>query len=144
MKVLFVCRANSGRSQIAMELYNQLHPGEAFSAGTMVNQPGQKLKYRKTAQIGIRVMKEVGIDMSENKRTQLVPEMLKNFDKVIVLAEPEAVPDYLHERSNVELHPIEDIRNKNHEEALRIREQIRQLVGKVSTSLHRSNHVLVH
>lgn len=136
MNVLFVCRANSGRSQIAMELYNLLHPAEAESAGTMVETPGQHLKDRPTAQIGISIMKEIGIDMSENIRTQVTPEMLSQYEKVVVLAEPEVIPSYMHTAPNVLFRYIEDIRYKNRLEAWRICKDILQVVLEVSNQMH--------
>jgi protein-tyrosine-phosphatase len=136
MKVLFVCRANSGRSQIAMELYNRLHPGEAYSAGISVESPGQQLKYRPTSQIGISIMKELGIDMSNNRRTQLTPGMINEFDKVIVLAESEVIPSYLYGLPNVEIRSVEDIRYKSQVEARHIREVLWSIVQNVSASLH--------
>lgn len=95
MKTLFVCRANVGRSQAAMELFNRLHPGEAESAGTIVETPGQLLRDRVGANVIIDVMKGYGVDMSENVRRQLTPDMLKDYQRVIVLAEPEAIPSWL-------------------------------------------------
>lgn len=111
MKTLFVCRANVGRSQAAMELYNLHHPGEAESAGTMVETPGQLLRDRVGANVIIDVMKTYGVDISQNVRRQLTPEMLKNYDKVIVLAEPESIPDWLR-GDNVKLWPTPDTKGE--------------------------------
>ena len=46
MKILFVCQANVGRSQAAMELYRQ-KGGEADSMGTKVDMLGAALAVRK-------------------------------------------------------------------------------------------------
>ena len=43
---------------MAMEYYNQLHPGESDSAGTIVSQPGQIISERPKAANAIAVMKE--------------------------------------------------------------------------------------
>lgn len=136
MKVLFVCRANSGRSQIAMELYNRLHPGEAYSAGTKVDVPGQHLKFRETARPGIAAMRRLNIDMSENPRTQLTPQMLRKFDKIVVLAEPESIPFYLYSAPNVEMYRVKDTRYMNVDEAWVVCQQIWTIVKKVSLDLH--------
>jgi protein-tyrosine-phosphatase len=113
-----------------------IHPGEAYSAGTMVDDPGQHLKYRNTAQVGIMAMRRLNIDMSENPRTQLTPQMLNKFDKVIVLAEPESIPYYLYSAPNVEIYEVEDTRYKTLEEAWAICQQIWKIVQNVSLSLH--------
>jgi arsenate reductase len=95
MKTLFVCRANVGRSQAAMELYNLKFPGRASSAGTIVDMPGELLKYRPGAENIINAMREYGLDMSENKRSQLRQSDLEQYDQIVVMAEPETVPDWL-------------------------------------------------
>jgi protein-tyrosine-phosphatase len=136
MKVLFVCRSNVGRSQMAMEFYNQLYPGDATSAGTMVDIPGQKLKERGPAVEVVLAMKELGIDMSENVRMQLSPEMTNQYDRVVVLAEPESIPNYLESAPNVEIWDVEDARGKTVEQAKVIRDQIKHLVEGLAKKLH--------
>ena len=95
MKILFVCRANIGRSQAAMGFYNQLFPGQSDSAGTIVDNPGEILSSRNGATNIIAVMKEQCVDMSANTRTQLTERMLEDYEKVIVMAEPETIPAWL-------------------------------------------------
>ena len=135
-KVLFVCHANAGRSQTAMELYNRLNPGEAESAGTEVDLPGEKLMYRIPARSALKVMQEIGIDMSENTRRQLYPEMLENFEKIIVMSEPELTPDYLNKCPRAERWEIEDMRYKSVDEARILRDQISANVDLLSLKLH--------
>jgi len=98
MKILFVCKANSGRSQLAEAIFNKLSKGkhQAASAGTKViredvNREGTKISDPNI----IAVMKEIGVDVSGNVRNQVTPEMLEKVDKVVILAEPEFVPEYL-------------------------------------------------
>src|SRR5689334_6725818 len=110
MRVLFVCRVNAGRSQAAMEYFNQLMPGCAESAGTLVESQGQKvgLVYGKASLI--QALKEDGINLLKNTRTQLNESMIKVFDKVIVMAEPYTFPKYLKIGGKVEYWPIKDPR----------------------------------
>ena|SRR5579862_739537 len=122
MKVLFVCRANSGRSQMAMELYNRLHPGEAESAGTQVDEPGQELHNRKTAASAIEAMKQMDIDISNNTRRQLTPEMLPNYDYIVVLAETKSIPAYLNSWPAAEMWHIADTKKQGPERAAAIRD----------------------
>ncbi len=108
MKVLFVCRANVGRSQAAMELY-RLHGGIGDSAGTRVDMPGQQVADRPAAATILRVMLETyGLDMSHNLRTQISPENAAGYDKLIVMAEPETIPAWLREDARTELWRIPD------------------------------------
>ncbi len=100
MKILFVCWANVGRSQIAAELYNKLTgTKDAKSAGTEVMHPGKTLSERRSRRGGtyiIDVMKEdEGIDVSKNTRTQIDEDMLDEYDKIISMAQPEYTPEWL-------------------------------------------------
>jgi protein-tyrosine-phosphatase len=109
MKVLFVCKGNVGRSQMAAALFNKMSKIKASSAGTNVKEDeAQKIKEIPLAKPVIESMKKEGIDVSENTRTQVTPEMLKNFDKVIVMAEPDSVPEYLSKSNKVEFWNIEN------------------------------------
>lgn len=59
-KVLFVCIHNSARSQMAEALLNKV-AGEAFEASSAGFEPG------KLNPLAVEVMKEVGIDISQNQ-----------------------------------------------------------------------------
>jgi protein-tyrosine-phosphatase len=135
MRVLFVCRANVGRSQAAAEFYNQLMPGYGASAGTIVSSPGQKLSQRNGAVNIIKVMNEHGSDMSSNQRTQVTEPMLNEFDKVVVMAEPETIPDWLANHPKVELWTVKDAKNQDLETTRIIALEIKKLVH----GLHQSN-----
>jgi protein-tyrosine-phosphatase len=129
MKVLFVCRGNVGRSQIAAELFSKYSGEKASSAGTKVfDREGQKLKSLPLAEPVIRFMKEEGIDVSENVRTQVTFEMIQDFDKVIVMAEPETIPDYLSNSEKFVYWEIEDSKGKDDKEHKKIIEIIREKV----------------
>lgn len=95
IRVLFVCRSNIGRSQIAQALYENLGVGLANSAGTQVDIPGQKLIERKTSRGVLAAMAERDIDISDRHAKQLTQSMLDTYEKVIVMAEPETFPDFL-------------------------------------------------
>ena len=87
MKILFMCVANSARSQLAEGLARQLLPqAEIRSAGS---QPG-KLNPHAAA-----IMKEIGIDISEyhsKSADDLAPAFLMNLDYVITLCAEEVCP----------------------------------------------------
>jgi arsenate reductase len=87
MKILFMCVANSARSQMAEGLARQFFPdAEIQSAGS---HPGTLNPY------AVTVMKEVGIDLSKHfskSVAQLSPEFLKNLDYVITLCAEEVCP----------------------------------------------------
>jgi len=126
MKVLFVCRGNVGRSQMAAVLFNKYSGIKTFSAGTKpVEEKNQKIKDIPIAEPVIRFMKKEGIDVSENARTQLTPEMVQEFDKIIVMAEPETIPEYLSNSNKMEFWDIEDPKGMDDEGYERIISQIK-------------------
>lgn len=69
IKVLFVCVHNSARSQMAEEFLKQLG-GKRFEVESAGLEPG------KLNQIVVKVMQEVGIDISQNK-TKSVFDLFK-------------------------------------------------------------------
>lgn len=98
MKVLFICRGNVGRSQIAEVIFNSLAGGKhvASSAGTKVGEhDGQRIGDRSSAMEVLLVLDEIGIDARDNTRTQLTEEMLETADIVISMAEVETLPDFI-------------------------------------------------
>lgn len=79
-KVLFICTHNSNRSQIAEALLNYLYPDkyEAYSAGT---QPSKVNEY------AIKVLKEVGIDISKNRSKHIEEFKDEVFDYVVTVCD---------------------------------------------------------
>ncbi len=75
--VLFVCVENAGRSQMAEAFFKKYAPDnyEATSAGT-----------HHTSQINplaVQIMKEVGLDISNQKPKDMTEDMIKNATKII-------------------------------------------------------------
>jgi len=140
MKVLFICRANVGRSQMAKALYNKLSNSEnASSVGTIVDgyngETGQTLEeFTKTkphAKNVMIVMNEEGIDVSKYKREQLTEDMLENYDKVIVLLSPQECPDYLIKNPKTEIWDIEDAAGTGYDFHVKTRDQIKSRIKKL-------------
>jgi protein-tyrosine-phosphatase len=99
MKVLFICYANVGRSQVAEACFKMLSPHECESAGIAVNDrlAAMKLASRKLKdtpnQSSVQfIRRELGVDIGEKERRQLVPEMIDTADFVVVIAEKERWP----------------------------------------------------
>lgn len=79
-KVLFICTHNSNRSQIAEALLNKLYPEkyEVYSAGT---QPSKVNDY------AIRVLKEIGVDISKNRSKHIEEFKDMFFDYVVTVCD---------------------------------------------------------
>jgi arsenate reductase (thioredoxin) len=77
---LFLCTHNSSRSHMAEGLLRSIHGGqwEAFSAGT---------KPRGVHPYAVKVMAEIGIDISENQSKHVASFLEKNFDLVVTVCD---------------------------------------------------------
>ena len=77
--VIFVCIHNSGRSQMAEAFFNQMARGKAFaiSAGT---QPADKVN-----PVVVAVMREVGIDIGDNRPKMLTLDVVEKADRMITM-----------------------------------------------------------
>jgi len=113
MKILFICRANVGRSQAAAALYNEIHPNDAESAGTLVSNPSIALRDREKANTIINVLLENGIDISNNHPRQVDESLVEKFEKLIVMAEPESIPNWLGSNPKTIVWTIQDPKDQD-------------------------------
>lgn len=134
MSLLFVCQANVGRSQAAMELYRQ-RGGQADSAGTKVDAPGATLAERPGAGTIVGIMRdEYGIDMNHNVRTQLTEAVASRYDKLIVMAESETWPEWLKSDPRVVHWKIQDTKGQDVATTRRIVHEIDEKVKDLEVS----------
>lgn len=136
MNVLYVCRNNTGRSQVAMEFHNRLSHEKAKSGGTQVEEPEKLVKDRPGAKTILEAMNEYGIDMGDNPRVQLTEDMIEGYDKIVVMAEPQTVPKWITNKSNVIYWDVLDIKDQPIKIARKLRDQI---LDKVSEFLNYPN-----
>lgn len=80
LKVMFLCTGNSCRSQMAEGFAKELGKGliEPYSAGLTPHGVNEK---------AIQVMKEIGIDISNQKSKSIDPDFLKKMDVIITLCD---------------------------------------------------------
>jgi len=117
-KVLYVCRANMGRSQVAASLHNHYAPGRAESAGTQIDEiSADYIEQWNGSNIVIEAMRKRGIDISQNRRRQIDREKAANFGKVIIMAELDARPLYLLGFDNATIWNIADLKDLKLSEA---------------------------
>lgn len=133
MKVLFVCRGNVGRSQMAKAFYNHFtKTNDAESAGTNVQHEGQTLlerrKERPGASFVVNVMKEVDIDISQSVTTQLARSDLSKYDLIVNMSGKKYTPKWLAEAPNYLYWKIRDPMGRNHNVTVRARDIIRKNV----------------
>ena len=130
MKVLFLCRANIGRSQIAKALYDKINKGKSESAGTKVNEERQKMKLGEVigAENVTKCMKKEGIDISQSPIKQVTPEMINWADKIIILTDKEDVPNFVLESKKLEFWDVKDPKGTDLAFHCRTKEQIKELI----------------
>jgi protein-tyrosine-phosphatase len=136
MKILTICRANVGRSQILAGLLEKTFPRHTvISAGTRVvssatgeSRHGTRLEETSGSEKVIEVLKEEGIDWSGKIRTQLVPGMLEGIDRVIVMSEPEHIPEYLKTHPKMIYWEVADLKETPLEFHREIKEKMKKLI----------------
>ena len=143
MKVLFVCSANAGRSQVARACFDQLSQHDSDSAGIAVdrinakrNLSSMKLKDFLADDRPVEyIRKAFGVDISDRERQQLTPEMVDAADQVILIVEKDKWPDYLQEGGKIVFWDIPDaFREDNafvYDVFRRVQDRVEQLVKEI-------------
>ncbi|MEF8879283.1 MAG: arsenate reductase ArsC [Candidatus Thermoplasmatota archaeon] len=121
-KVLFVCIENACRSQMAEGFFNNFtKDAVADSAGT---QPAKNVD-----SLAVKVMKDLGVDIVDNKPKQLTFEMNNEFDFIVTMGCIDGCP-VTPKNKTIEWN-IEDPKGKNIEFYRRVRDQIEKSVKKL-------------
>ena len=128
-KILFVCVENAGRSQMAEGFFRKLGPSnfEVMSAGT---KPASEIN-----PTAVQVMKEVDIDISQNRSKTITSEMISESDTVINMGcmDKESCPALFVE--DIDDWNIEDPKGKSIEHVRKIRDGIEARVLELGDSL---------
>jgi arsenate reductase (thioredoxin) len=130
--VLFVCVENATRSQMAEGFFNKYAPKRyrAISAGT---KPVPKIN-----PMAVEVMKEVGIDISNQISKDITEDVVRNSTYIVNMGcmEKESCPSlFLH---NLLDWSIEDPKGKSVEKVREIRDEIEQRVKEIVASIKAS------
>ena len=128
-KILFVCVENAGRSQMAEGFFRKIAPDayQGISAGT---KPVSEIN-----PLAIQAMKEVDIDISDNKSKLVTNEMIEESDSVVNMGcmDKESCPALFVEE--IDDWDIEDPKGKSIEEIRKIRDSIETKVKKLVSEL---------
>ena len=127
--ILFVCVENAGRSQMAEGFFNKYAPKgyEAISAGT---KPVSEIN-----PFAVQVMREVGIDISNQKSKEVTEDMIRNSSNIVNMGcmEKESCPTLF--LQNFVDWNIEDPKDKPIGKVREIRDEIDQRVKELVTGL---------
>src|ERR671918_1450940 len=131
--VLFVCVENAGRSQMAEGFFRRYAPRGymTLSAGT---KPSGDIN-----PLAIKVMKEIGIDISNQKSKEITEDMMRNSAKIVNMGcmdksfcPTQFIPNLID-------WGIEDPKGKPIEQVREIRDDIEQRVNQLVTNLPKDN-----
>jgi protein-tyrosine-phosphatase len=127
--ILFVCVENAGRSQMAESFFNKYAPKgyEAISAGT---KPVSQIN-----PIAVEVMREAGIDISNQKSKELTEDMIRNSSNIVNMGcmEKESCPTLF--LQNLLDWNIEDPKDKPIEKVREIRDEIDKRIKELVASI---------
>lgn len=99
-KIVFIDRGNILRSPMAKAIHFSLKTDDSvgFAYGTNVSEQGREglalSDYPGIAET-IEVMRSHGMDISQERCIQLLPEHVENVSKIIVMTEKKDIPDWL-------------------------------------------------
>ena len=126
--VLFVCVHNAGRSQMAAGFMQSLGKDKVnvLSAGSM---PKDQIN-----PVAVEVMKEVGIDISNNQPKILTTESVKESDVVITMGCGDKCPIFPGKR--YEDWQLEDPAGKDLETVRKIRDEIKSRIESLLSEIN--------
>jgi protein-tyrosine-phosphatase len=127
--VLFVCRANAGRSQISQALFEQATDGRhhALSAGSEADPDGH------LHPPVVEVMRELGVDLAGRRPQPLTQGLAEQADIVVTMGCGDACPyipgkRYLDwELEDPKDRPVDDVRAIRDDIARRVRDLVAEL-----------------
>ncbi len=130
MKILFVCLHNIGRSQIAKAFYNSFTESElADAAGLDAKSFPEKFLSDFGETNGMKVMREIGIEMGDFPRYQLTKSLAKEYDLIVVMAADDEIPMWLKASPKFRHWPIEVPKMPHGSDAIRpMRDEIERRV----------------
>ncbi len=138
MKILFVCRGNVGRSQIAEALFRKKFADkhEVFSAGTKASTERPIGELSPAIDNVLTVMKEEGIDISKKVSKQITEDMANMADRIILVVDDrDPIPEYLINNPNVTKWDVLDPKGQDLDFTRKTREQIKKLIDSMGDLL---------
>lgn len=140
MKILFVCKNNQFRSQMAASLYNKITGTDnAYSAGTYVGSvdvpEGTVIERYFRAPDFFEIMEENGMNIRKNITKKILPEMIDNANIVVSMVEEQFVPDFLRNNEKIVWWEVENpvfvTRNIAEKTYSQIKKMVEQLINSV-------------
>ncbi|MBS3140575.1 low molecular weight phosphatase family protein [Candidatus Woesearchaeota archaeon] len=132
IKVLFICKGNIGRSQMARGLFDKLSNFKSEAAGVSSGSNLKLGKYPGTENV-IVCMKEEDIDVSEREIKQITPRMVEEAEIIIALTKE--VPDFVSRSNKVQFWNIDNPKGYDLNNTRKTRDEIKTKVEILIESL---------
>jgi arsenate reductase len=124
--ILFVCVENAGRSQIAEGFFNRKYAPRGYRAISAGTRPASQIN-----PLALQVMKEVGIDISNQKSKIITEDMIKNSEKSVNMGCMDKAECPMLFINNVIDWGIEDPKGKSIDKVREIRDEIDRRVREI-------------
>lgn len=133
-KILFICSANIGRSQMAEAFYNDFTKDNFAKSAAGYEDKRKKYHYKPHSGI-ISVMKEKGLDISKQRVKLLTKKLVDEAEMIIVFCNLSKCPEYLQKSLKVQEIKVEDPYRvqENTEAFVAARDEIEKIVKKLIT-----------
>ena len=132
-KIMFVCVENAGRSQMA-EAFAYKYGKDGFILSSAGNKPADKVN-----PAVVEAMKEVGIDISNNKPKLLTFQMAQDADLIVTMGcNDQGICPGPFFKPTIDW-KLEDLKGKPIEKVREIRDKIEQLVKNLAEENFRSS-----
>ena len=131
MNILFLCRGNVARSQMAASLFQEFSDnGDKYtvkSAGTKLSEPEASIKsLRPKTNNVIESMQEIDVDISKKTREEVTPEMISWADKVFLVlnSKKDPIPEFVTDHSDVTVWETQDVKGRSIDFTRQVRDEI--------------------
>jgi arsenate reductase (thioredoxin) len=136
MKVLFICWANSGRSQFGEAFFEKLAPGHSVkSAGTHGAERNEHFGTDELPEPVLDVMAEAGFDLTAKWRKQLTQEMADWADVIVAICDKELLPAYVLNSPKMRHWDVPDAKGTSYEFHQKVRDVVKERVEQLITEI---------
>ena len=125
IKVLFICKGNVGRSQMAEAIFNSLASNKAIATSAGVD-PGS-YEGKRISEAGPNVtacMKDIGLNVSDKVSKKLTKDMYNSADVIVSMVNKDVLPSHLQSSAKLVLWDITDPKSMDYAGHVAIRDRI--------------------
>lgn len=137
MNVLFLCKDNEIKSQIAEALFNSISlKHKSQSAGIETNYKGTIGKKNK---VFVEAMKKFGLDISNQKIKKITKKIVKGKDIIVLMDGKGNIPEYIYDCNRIIAWSIKDVNGRDIQTYIENIESIEKKIEELILDLNREN-----